>query len=177
MLQHPDEVSNAKGTAIIAELGLQQYVSWKGEDFTRHQGLIELLADSAERVAILFPAENAIQIKQMSESHNIEYLIVIDASWRKAQKIWQINPQLHQLRALSFSDEHHSDYRIRKIPQAGYLSTIESIVLALNALEGDQVRYQSMLDLFRQMVDFQIKSMGEDTYQRHYIKKSDDQHK
>lgn len=59
VLQHPDEASNKKATAIIAELGLQQYQRWVGEDFTEHVGLNQLLENKASKVAVLYPADQA----------------------------------------------------------------------------------------------------------------------
>jgi len=174
VLQHPDEASNKKATAIIAELGLQQYQRWVGEDFTGHDGLNQLLENKQGKLAVLYPAENAqkldFQIEPTATS-SIEALIVIDGTWRKAHKIWQLNPQLHQLQAFTFNEVYSSDYRIRKEPQAGCLSTVESIVFALRLLERDTQAYQELLDLFIEMVDFQIAKMGEGRYEQNYQNK------
>lgn len=174
MLQHPDEASNKKATAIIAELGLQQYQRWVGEDFTEHVGLNQLLENKASKVAVLYPADQAERLDAQSNLvavSEIDVLIVIDGTWRKAHKIWQLNPQLHCLQAVTFNETLASDYRIRKEPEAGCLSTVESIVYALRILESSPQAYQGLLDLFAEMVDFQIDKMGGDTYQRNYQKK------
>jgi len=174
VLQHPDEVSNKKATAIIAELGLQQYQRWLGEDFTEHDGLNQLLEDKQGKLAVLYPTENAAKLDvqlEINEARTIEALIVIDGTWRKAHKIWQLNPQLHQLQAVTFNEELSSDYRIRKEPEPGCLSTVESIVFALRILERSPQAYQGLLDLFNEMVDFQISKMGEGTYEQNYQKK------
>lgn len=169
VLQHPDEASNKKATAIIAELGLQQYQLWQGEDFTQHVGLSCLLADKKNKVGVLYPPEGAeLLVEGLPARAEIEYLIVIDATWRKARKIWQLNPQLHSLRVLTFANSRSSDYRIRKEPEAGFLSTVESIVYALRMLEGSPQAYQVLLDLFGEMIDFQIEQMGEDIYKQNY---------
>ena len=176
VLQHPDEASNKKATAIIAELGLQQYQRWVGEDFTGHDGLNQLLENKKGNLAVLYPSEDAEELEVQSELitvHSIEVLIVIDATWRKAHKIWQLNPQLHQLRAITFREALSSDYRIRKEPEDGCLSTVESIVYALRILEDAPQAYQGLLDLFTEMVDFQIGKMGEGTFERNYLKKPD----
>jgi len=174
VLQHPDEASNKKATAIIAELGLQQYQRWVGEDFTEHAGLNQLLENNSGKIAVLYPLEHAKKLDAQSSElmiNEIEVLIVIDGTWRKASKIWQLNPQLHHVQAVSFNGVLSSDYRIRKEPEAGCLSTVESIVFALRILENSPQAYQSLLDLFIEMVDFQIDKMGGDTYQRNYQKK------
>ena len=174
VLQHPDEASNKKATAIIAELGLQQYQRWVGEDFTEHGELKQLLENKQGKLAVLYPADNAEKLDVQIESTaatSIEVLIIIDGTWRKAHKIWQLNPQLHQLKVLTFNEVRSSDYRIRKEPEAGCLSTVESIVFALRILERNTQAYQGLLDLFIEMVDFQIGKMGEGTYEQNYQNK------
>jgi len=174
VLQHPDEASNKKATAIIAELGLQQYQRWVGEDFTEHGELKQLLENKQGKLAVLYPADNAEKLDVQIESTaatSIEVLIIIDGTWRKAHKIWQLNPQLHQLKVLTFNEVRSSDYRIRKEPEAGCLSTVESIVFALRILERNTQAYQGLLDLFIEMVDFQIGKMGERTYEQNYQNK------
>ncbi len=174
VLQHSDEASNKKATAIIAELGLQQYQRWVGEDFTEYEALNQLLQNKAGKIAILYPAEDAQKLnaqKSAQVTSEIEVLIVIDGTWRKASKIWQLNPQLHHLQVITFNEALSSNYRIRKEPEIGCLSTLESIVFALRIIENSPQAYQGLLDLFVEMVDFQIEKMGDDTYQRNYQKK------
>lgn len=170
VLQHPDETSQAKGSAIIAELGLQQYTCWVGENFTEHQQLTQLIRNQASTTAILFPSDQAVKLQagEPVDVQGIDTLLVIDATWRKARKIWQINPQLHQLQCLRLSPEIPSQYRIRKIPGDAYLSTVESIVEALRLLENRPQSYQPLLDLFAQMIDFQIEQMGMEIFIHHY---------
>ncbi len=172
MLQHPDEASNSKGSAIIAELGLQQYSVWVGEDFTEHTELKRIISQEGERTAVMYPSGSALTIPDDIDDWQPETLIIIDATWRKASRIWQLNPQLHSLKALTFADDAQSEYRIRKAPEKGYLSTVECIVKALRCLEGDKNSYQSLLELFRQMIDFQIEKMGNETFRKNYKEKS-----
>jgi DTW domain-containing protein YfiP len=171
VLQHPDESSHARGSAIIAELGLQQYTRWVGEDFTSHEPLQQLLQRHADELVLVFPAEHARSLQQAQAEKPIQVLLFIDASWRKARKIWQINPQLQQLQCCYLEPSQPSAYRIRKVPQAGYLSTLESIVEALRIVEDAPDAYQPMLDLFAEMIDFQIQQMGVETYKKHYLDK------
>jgi len=174
VLQHPDEVNNPKGTGIIAELGLQQYYKWVAEDFAQHKELIRFIAENAAQTAVLYPTEGANEISECSSTSdliNIKNLIVIDGTWRKAKKIWELQPLLETLRCLRLTSEQISNYRIRKVPKDGYLSTIESVVFALRALEGRQQAYQPLLELFTKMVDFQINQMGEETYRKNYADK------
>jgi len=168
VLQHPDESSHARGSAIIAELGLQQYTCWVGEDFSAHAPLQQLLQAHADELVLVFPAEHARDLQQVKTEKPIKLLLFIDASWRKARKIWQINPQLQRLNCCYIEPSQPSAYRIRKVPQPGYLSTLESIVETLRIVEDAPTAYQPMLELFTQMIDFQIEQMGSQTYKKYY---------
>ena len=175
VLQHPDEVNNSKGTGVIAELGLQKYQKWVSDDFAQHKELTGFIAENAEKTAILYPLQGADELTEesgMAETLNIENLIVIDGTWRKAKKIWELQPLLGKLQCLRLTNAQISNYRIRKVPGDGYLSTIESVVFALRALEGRRQAYQPLLDLFTEMVDYQITQMGEETYFKNYADKT-----
>ncbi len=167
VLQHPDEVNNPKGSAIIAKLGLKEYQCWVGEDFTQHRGLSELLKTVADDVLLLYPAEQA-EVLLAGRAEQVKHLLIIDATWRKARRIWECNPQLKLLRCAKLAADRSSNYRIRKVPQAGYLSTIESVVEALRVLEGKADAYQPLLQLFDEMIDYQIQSMGSEVFERNY---------
>ena len=174
VLQHPDEVNNPKGSAIIAELGLEKYQRWIAEDFSQHTELTDFLIKHKYEVAVLYPSENAIELNNKwlkKVELNLKYLIVIDATWRKAKKIWELQPLLHELTTLKLTEEQISNYRIRKVPREGYLSTIESVVVSLRALEHGSQGYQPLLDLFTEMIDFQIEKMGKKTYLKNYLDK------
>ncbi len=171
VLQHPDESKHPKGSAIIAELGLKQYQCFVGENFQQHTGLNALLQTSSNELLVLYPAQHALELtvnKNRANNSSFKYLLIIDATWRKAKCIWVCNPQLHKLPCMRLRAQEGSNYRIRKAPQADYLSTIESIVSGLRLLEGVNNGYQSLLTLFDEMIDFQIANMGNATYKRNY---------
>ncbi|MCW8935174.1 MAG: DTW domain-containing protein [Gammaproteobacteria bacterium] len=176
ILQHPDEVNNPKGTGIIAELGLQHHQKWVSEDFSKHEALINFITENRAETAILYPTEGANVISKEKtglENLKLKNLIVIDATWRKAKKMWALQPLFHDMTCLRLTNEQISNYRIRKVPKDGHLSTIESVVVALRVLEGKQQAYQSLISLFTEMINFQINQMGEDTYKKNYENKID----
>ncbi len=170
VLQHPDEAGHPKASAIIAELGLAYYQCWVGEDFSQHEGFQCLISGNTEHIALLYPAEGAIALNEagVANQRGIKHLIIIDATWRKARKIWALNTDLHLLKAYRLATGKGSNYRIRKAPEEGHLSTVESIVEGLRVLEGGAERYQALLDLFTEMIDFQIEKMGEQTWRENY---------
>lgn len=173
MLQHPDESRAAKGSAIIAKLCLQQYQCWQGEDFSAHKKLNELLHQHADTTCIVYPSDTAVSLNSLKDvagnhARQIQHVIFIDATWRKARKIWALSQNLHTLPAVKLEPEENSNYRIRKIPADGYLSTIEAIACCLASLDNAREKYQPLLALFDRMIDFQIDKMGDETYQKNY---------
>ena len=86
-------------------------------------------------------------------------LVVIDATWRKSKKILHLHPALQQLPRVNLSGNLQSQYTVRKTSIADGLSTIESIVLALQKLEGENSEsdeiFQSMLQPFEKMITMQ----------------------
>ncbi|MCW9047763.1 MAG: DTW domain-containing protein [Gammaproteobacteria bacterium] len=176
ILQHPDEVNNAKGTGILVELGLLHHQKWIAEDFSKHEALIHFITVNKAETAVLYPIEDANVIsKENTGLENLKFknLIVIDATWRKAKKMWELQPLFHDMTCLRLTNEQISNYRIRKVPKDGHLSTIESVVVALRLLEGKQHAYQPLINLFTEMIDFQINRMGDDTYKKNYENKTD----
>lgn len=174
VLQHPDESRINKGTAIIAKLSLNDYQCWQGEDFSLHKGLNEIITTHANNIAVVYPSEQSCSINEYLVSQTkdkaIKYLIFIDATWRKAKKIWSLSSNLHNLPTIKLDTDNISNYRIRKVPADGYLSTIEAITNSLAELEADRVKYQPLLDVFDSMIDYQIDQMGSDTYNKNYEK-------
>jgi DTW domain-containing protein YfiP len=174
-LQHKDEVRHPKGSAIIADLYLQRCTRYVGEDFSDHQPLNQLLQNHPHKVCLVFPSAQAVPLslfrKQYADAENAlaEYtFIFIDASWRKARKIWHLSTNLQPLTTIRLDKLDPSSYRIRKEPGSGLVSTLESIVALLSSLEQQPAKYQPLLAVFDEMIDRQIRSMGEDVYQKNY---------
>ena len=170
MLQHPDETRHSKGTAIIASLSLQNYCCWQGEDFSQHQALNSLLEQERDSCCVVFPSDDALLLDDLNEAEKrqIKNLIIIDATWRKAKKIWALSKNLHDLPAIKLSDDYVSRYRIRKVPADGYLSTVEAISYCLAEIENQPAKYRPMLELFDQVIDEKINAMGKNVYRQNY---------
>ena len=174
VLQHIDERRNNKGSAIIAKLSLKHYQCWQGEDFSSHEELNSLIKSHGDKIAVIYPSDNSVVIEEILQADDgvvnkkLEYVIFIDATWRKAKKIWLLSKNLQQLMTLKLETDKKSNYRIRKVPADGYLSTVEAIVDCMSILDQDEAKYQPMLDVFDLMIDFQIKKMGSETYENNY---------
>lgn len=172
VLQHPDESRINKGTAIIAKLSLTNYQCWQGEDFSSHNQLNELINSCADEIAVVYPSDQANSMSDLlnDKKRPIKHVIFIDATWRKAKKIWALSTNLHPLMSLQLDALNKSNYRIRKVPADGYLSSIEAITQCLSDLDDNSEKYSPMLSVFDAMIDYQIDQMGVSTYTKNYKK-------
>lgn len=153
ILQHPSEQHQAKGTARLAHLCLQDCPIWVGES-------VDALADlqawlQAKPTLLLFPAQEdkgvdsapnqVVYTENMSDTSVSEIqVLLLDGTWRKAYKLLQTNPALQALPRLQLSGEWQSAYAIRKAPNIRSLSTLEAIHAVLCELEGEPSRFDGL---------------------------------
>lgn len=166
ILQHPEESRHALNTARLAALGLVNGELQVGEQFA---DLASWLADPAYQACLLFPGDDAQPLASMAISAQERPLLLVvpDGTWRKARKLLYLNPLLAALPRVCLPAGLESRYRLRKAPMAGALSTLEAIVVALEALEAPQ-SFAALLQPFEALIDGQIAAMGETTYQRNH---------
>ncbi len=79
-------------------------------------------------------------------------LIVLDATWSQARRMWQRLDVLRGLPTLRLPEVVVAVPRMRKSPGPGHVSTIEAIAAALRLLEGDAIA-APLEDLFFNAVD------------------------
>ena len=174
ILQHPTEVDKAKGTAKILTLSLANSRCFVGEDFTHHEELNQLLADTASACYVLFPQQTSISITQISPSQVATKkkmrVILLDGTWKKALKIYRLSANLQHLPSLHLPDDLAGEYRIRKSPSENHLSTLEAGYHLLNHLEPD-TNFQPLISAFHSMIDFYIAQMPEDVFRKNYLDK------
>ena len=175
ILQHPSEVNRAIGTARIVTLSLSNAQLWVGEGFSEHNELNQLLNDQTQRVAVLFPNDSSVTLNDWQQGNDINQiderpltLILLDGTWKKAYKMWLLSHNLHSLPTVALSEIMDGEYRIRKSPKAGGLSTVEACYYALSELDATADRYQPLLTSFHAMIDFQIQQMPEGIFERNY---------
>ena len=94
------------------------------------------------------------QARELPGNSSIQQLIVIDATWKKSKKILHLHPALQKLPRLHLKGNLRSNYQIRKTSVANGLSTLESIVNALNIMEPDG-EFEAMLQPFERMIELQ----------------------
>ncbi len=182
ILQHPSEINRAIGTARILTLSLPNAHLWVGEDFSEHDEINALLSNKNRDVWIVYPGDGSIPISQLvtsslsmhsdtvkeGVSNKIRTLILLDGTWKKAFKMWQLSSNLQLLPTVNLDNADNGNYRIRKSPKEQGVSTVEAGYLALIALEEHPEKFQPLLDTFNKMIDFQIQQMPEGVYQKNY---------
>ena len=166
ILQHPEESRHALNTARLAALGLVNGELQVGEQFA---DLASWLADPAYQACLLFPGDDAQPVATVAASADVRPLLLVvpDGTWRKARKLLYLNPLLAALPRVCLPAGLESRYRLRKAPMAGALSTLEAIVVALEALEAPR-SFAALLQPFEALIGGQIAAMGEPTYQRNH---------
>lgn len=173
ILQHPSEVKEIKGTALIAKLSLQNAHLWVGEHLTNLPGLVDWLS-SSQKLYLLYPEiENQLETYQSYTSEMIVSqmesaaclaamkILVLDGTWRKTHKIMQLNAQLRALNRIEIHPVMVSQYRVRKQKNKHSLSTVEAIYEVLSQLEKSPLKYQPLLDAFDAMQKQQLAFRGE----------------
>lgn len=173
-MQHPSESKKPMGTAKILQLSLSGCELWVGEDFSQHPELNDLLQDEKFESLVLYPNEHSQSLERVKESrlalnsHGKSLcLILLDGTWKKAYKMWQLSSNLHSLPSVALPSHIQGNYRIRKAPTEQHLSTVEAGFHALSAVES-HVDFSPLLTAFTNMVDYQISQMPEGVFARNY---------
>lgn len=154
ILQHPDELREAKGSARLLHLSLAHSRLEIGESFPE-----PLLADwlqGADVSLLLYPATPRLlppppDTVLPADLRRLR-LVVLDATWRKSLKMLFLNPLLQTLPRLALDRAPPSAYTIRKARRPGQLSTLEAACHALAQLEHAHERYRPLLAAFKGFV-------------------------
>ncbi len=175
ILQHPLEVTQAKGSARLLHLSLQRSRLVTGEVFeesTLHALLTAPFEpqsdDTQPRQTLLLypdtPSESDLPLVSppLLEARHLEHpsklrLVVLDGTWRKSRKMLYLNPLLQQLPRLALRDLPPSHYLIRKAHQPDQRSTLEATCAALAQLEGDTGQFAALMEAFDGFVAQQAK--------------------
>lgn len=154
VLQHPRERFHPIGTARFATLGLsnvEHQVAWAARPAT----------DAPFRLppgtGLLYPAPDALDLAVLPDTQRPAALVVLDGTWHHARTMYRDQRWLHTLPRYRFTPAAPSRYRIRREPDARYVSTIEAIVTALRVLEPETTGFDELLAAFDSMIDDQLR--------------------
>ncbi|MBD0785176.1 DTW domain-containing protein [Vibrio sp. Y2-5] len=168
ILQHPTEEYRPMGTARILSLSLANSRLLVGEDFREHSDLNQLLAEPDVQHFVLYPndvSQSAADVA-LSVEKKIR-IILLDGTWKKAFKMWQLNTQLHHLPCLHLPEDLKGNYRIRKAPSENALSTVEAGFHILSLMQPEK-DFSPLLDTFEAMIDYQIQQMPAGVFEKNY---------
>ncbi|KPV96031.1 DTW domain protein [Pseudoalteromonas sp. P1-9] len=132
VLQHKGEEKNAKNTVRLAELIYSNITVLVGETPEDFDALKALPQNSS---ALLYPTEDAEPLEDNNTALNLSHLIVLDGTWKKANKLFFSLDILSQFKQVSFSQLPENRYHIRKANRMDSLSSLEAIAYALNLTE------------------------------------------
>lgn len=160
ILQHKLEQKNAKGTARLLDMSLENSQLVVGETFASNE--LAALIDDQHFNLLLYPADTEgeaeiIHAKQIAASNTGQKplrLIVLDGTWRKSRKLLHCNPLLAKLPRLQLNSSADNPltslYTIRKAHEADQLSTLEACCAALSQLE--KLDTEPLLNSFKQFI-------------------------
>lgn len=170
ILQHSSETNRPLGTARILSLSLTNSYCFVGEDFTHHTELNQLIGDSDYQHFVLYPGETSVNyqvVKNTLTKKNKVRVILLDGTWKKAYKIWQLSSNINELPQVHLPPDLEGNYRIRKAPNKNSLSTVEAGYHILSLIEPE-VDFSPLLTAFEQMIDFQIRQIPQEVFARNY---------
>lgn len=140
ILQDPKEAKHAKNTVPLLRLGLPVVECIQT---TNHDALCCALSQkNPAKWRLLFPSDEATAIESMDTkvASDIEGLIVLDATWRKAKKLYFTEPLLQNFKSLYFARPPAGQYHIRKSPCELSLSTLEASAYAIEQITGENMQ-------------------------------------
>ncbi len=166
ILQHPLEVTQAKGTARLLHMSLPGSRMVTGEMFDEHLfkgGRHVLLYPDTPQAGL--PAARSLSAEELTDLNSL-CLVVLDGTWRKSLKMLHMNPVLQKMPRLSLKNLPASNYRIRKARLLHQLATLEATCAALAELEGNAGKFEPLLDAFDGFVGQQMWQRTGSTFAR-----------
>lgn len=156
------------GTARILTLSLTNSHHFVGENFSDHAELNALLQQSNVAHFVLYPGESAEEVStQLTQNHDKIRVILLDGTWKKAYKMWQLSSNLQTLPLLRLPTVLKGNYRIRKAPSDNALSTVEAGYHILSLLEPKN-DFTPLMVAFDNMIQFQIEQMPQGVFEKNY---------
>lgn len=170
ILQHPSEVNQSKGTVSLLQQSLTNCQVIIGEVFDKEKILSSHLRHYGDNIALLYPSEQAFEISFQSDKISkkkvllagnkskagaIKCIIILDGTWKKAYRMFMLNPCLHDIKHIVLPVGISSLYQIRKTKKDNALSSLEACCHALARLEDQPEKYQALLNSFIKFNQFQ----------------------
>ena len=129
IVRHYTEADRSSNTGRLAHLALPN------SEIVEHGGDagVATLADR-DGAWLVFPAGPVAQAPLVPPPRSV---VVLDATWAQARKMYRKIPALRGLRMLHLPAAPMPSARLRNSPAEGMVSTIEAIARALRLIEGE----------------------------------------
>jgi DTW domain-containing protein YfiP len=177
ILMHPREFKDTKaGTGRLTRICLKNSEIHMGIRFDTHAAVQERIHDSGYYPMLLYPGPDSVAISDQGLREMIVHdrsllIILLDATWHNAKKMFEASPTLQKLPRLRIEPEEKSRYLIKKQPFDWCLSTIEATHELMKALDRSGLdtyeRPGQMLNLFERLQKYQIDCMQNPGRQRY----------
>ncbi|MBC7852416.1 MAG: DTW domain-containing protein [Pirellulaceae bacterium] len=151
ILQHMRERFHPFNTARIVHRALQN-----SRLLVDHTKDLAAKISLQPRAGLLYPGPGATLLADLPADQRPEQLVVLDGTWHHAKTLVRDIPVLHGLPRYQLAPVSPSRYRIRREPDALFLSTVEATVAALRVLEPGTKGLDQLLQAFDHMVERQL---------------------
>lgn len=159
ILQHPQEQDALLGSAQIVVASLPKAKLVIGLSWRNLAHALDEEGVDPRRWAVLFPDRETSGEGVRSrhgegvDPKSLEGVIVLDGTWSKAKTLWWRNPWLSKQSRMTIAPKQPSIYgRLRAEPKREYVSTLESVAIALT-LCGESPEIETGLHrVFRTLV-------------------------
>ena len=138
LLQHPQEAKNRKNSARLIPLCMPNARIVVGESARDFELLLAELRERKHECCVFYPSHQSQSFEnELTDFHKSDFKtwIFLDATWRKALKMWHLNPWLHSLPSWHFSSPPSSQYQIRSTKLKDALSTLEAVAYGLQTAQ------------------------------------------
>ena len=171
LLMHPKEAKRQRtGTGRLAHLTLEGSEILVGVDFSENKRLNSLLADPAYYPVLLYPGPDAWTagregFRECLGNRKL-LVIIIDSTWACSKKMIKLSGNIRGLPKFSFSGSYKSIYTFKQEPKEYCVSSIESCYYLIKELQAAsllpaQVNPEQLMDVFKELVKFQLQKENE----------------
>lgn len=174
ILIHPIERKRRIATGRMTHLCLADSDLIEGEDFSLDSRVNSILSDSAYHPVMLYPGVGSLDVSLLGARERASQfpsgkklaVFVIDGTWHTARKMVR-SSNLVGLQRICFTPSAPSNFRVRKQPREGCVSTIEAVHETIELLGGaygfdvSSRAHDNLLSVFDSLVETQLKFIGE----------------
>lgn len=127
LLTHERELTKGTNTGRLVKdiLGDNaEVIVWKRKE--PDERLVNILA--LKQAALLYPNLESESEASSHKQKNFDYLVILDATWQEARKMFNRSSYLNQAEKVSLTISKPSEFKLRRNQIEGGLSTVECVI-------------------------------------------------